>query len=48
MWLVGKMVGSRLTPEDEFAGLDMGEIGVTGYGADGGHPLSPEATTMVR
>jgi Amt family ammonium transporter len=48
MWVVGKIVGSRSTPEDEFAGLDLGEIGVAGYGADGGHTLSPEATTMLR
>ena len=48
MWIVNKIVGSRSTPEDEFAGLDLGEIGVAGYGTDGGHVLSPEAGTMVR
>jgi ammonium transporter, Amt family len=48
MWIVGKICGSRSTPEDEFAGLDLGEVGVAGYGTDGGHQLSPEATTMVR
>jgi Amt family ammonium transporter len=48
MWIVNKVTGNRSTPEDEFAGLDMGEIGVAGYSAEGGHVLSPEATTMLR
>jgi len=43
MFVVGKLVGNRSTPEDEFAGLDLGEIGVGGYGTDGGRAAAPEA-----
>ena len=42
MKLVGKLVGNRSTEEDEVAGLDLGEIGVTGYGVDGNHAFPPE------
>ena len=43
MFLVNKLCGSRSTPEDEFAGLDLGEIGVGGYGTDGSRTAAPEA-----
>ena len=43
MIVVGKLVGNRSSAEDEFAGLDLGEIGVAGYGSEGGRAAAPEA-----
>jgi Amt family ammonium transporter len=43
MFVVNKICGSRSTPEDEFAGLDLGEIGVAGYGTEGSRAAAPEA-----
>jgi Amt family ammonium transporter len=37
MTVVGKLVGNRSKEEDEARGLDLGEIGVPGYG-DGALP----------
>jgi Amt family ammonium transporter len=35
-WVVGKIVGNRVSAEDEIAGLDIPEMGVHGYSADPG------------
>jgi Amt family ammonium transporter len=35
-WLIGKLVGNRVSAEDEVAGLDIPEMGVHGYSADPG------------
>jgi Amt family ammonium transporter len=38
-WLIGKLVGNRVTAEAEIAGLDLPEMGVLGYSSDPGpHP----------
>ncbi len=35
-WAIGKLVGNRVSVEDEVAGLDIPEMGVHGYSADPG------------
>jgi Amt family ammonium transporter len=40
--IIGKLVGNRVTAEDEMQGLDIPEMGVAGYTAEPGH-LIPEA-----
>ena len=35
-WLIGKLVGNRVSAEDEVNGLDLPEMGVLGYSADAG------------
>jgi Amt family ammonium transporter len=35
-WIIGKLVGNRVSVEDEVAGLDIPEMGVHGYSADPG------------
>jgi Amt family ammonium transporter len=35
-WIVGKIVGNRVSAEDEIAGLDLPEMGVHAYSADPG------------
>ncbi|MFO0584201.1 MAG: ammonium transporter [Anaeromyxobacter sp.] len=43
-WIIGKLVGNRVSVEDEVAGLDIPEMGVIGYTTDAG-PLPVGATT---
>ncbi len=54
--VIGKVVGNRVTAEDEVAGLDVPEMGVPGYAADAGPHLgvakaqleaSPEAVAAT-
>jgi Amt family ammonium transporter len=35
-WLIGKLVGNRVSAEDEVGGLDLPEMGVIGYSVDAG------------
>src|SRR5512136_436132 len=35
-WIIGKLVGNRVSAEDEVSGLDLPEMGVLGYSADAG------------
>lgn len=43
-FLVGKLAGNRVTPEDEVSGLDLPEMGVLGYAPDAGaHLGTPRA-----
>jgi len=35
-WIIGKLVGNRVSVEDEVAGLDIPEMGVHGYSAEPG------------
>jgi Amt family ammonium transporter len=35
-WIIGKLVGNRVSAEDEMTGLDIPEMGVHGYSADPG------------
>jgi ammonium transporter, Amt family len=35
-WAIGKMVGNRVSEQDELGGLDMPEMGVHGYSSDPG------------
>jgi Amt family ammonium transporter len=35
-WIIGKVVGNRVSAEDEIAGLDLPEMGVHGYSTDPG------------
>jgi Amt family ammonium transporter len=35
-WIIGKLVGNRVSLEDEVNGLDIPEMGVLGYSTDGG------------
>jgi len=42
LWVIGKLVGNRVSAEDEISGLDIPEMGVAGYTAEPGHHI-PEA-----
>ena len=51
-FLIGKLVGNRISAEDEINGADLGEMGVLGYAPDAGPhlgvaPRSPEAVGVV-
>ena len=35
-YVIGKLVGNRISAEDEIAGADIGEMGVVGYDFGGG------------
>ena len=37
LWLIGRLVGNRAVAEDEIAGLDVPELGMTGYVNEGVH-----------
>jgi Amt family ammonium transporter len=43
LWLVDKVVGLRVAPDEEVLGLDLGEYGETGYMLDlfSGSPIQP-------
>jgi Amt family ammonium transporter len=41
-WIIGKIVGNRISAEDEVNGADLGEMGVLGYNLDPG-PLPAAA-----
>jgi Amt family ammonium transporter len=34
LWLIGKLVGNRVSPEDELSGLDIPEMGLLAYPDD--------------
>src|SRR6266545_1177851 len=38
-WIIGKVVGNRISAEDEINGADLGEMGVLGYAPDAGPHL---------
>ncbi|MGE5185176.1 MAG: ammonium transporter [Acidobacteriota bacterium] len=40
--LIGKLVGNRVSEEDEVAGLDIPEMGVAGYATEAGTPIAGE------
>ncbi|MBK8479570.1 MAG: ammonium transporter [Proteobacteria bacterium] len=40
-WLIDKLVGNRVTAEDEINGLDLSEMGIFGYAPDGGPHVGP-------
>lgn len=40
MWAIGKLVGNRVSAEDEVSGLDLPEMGVQGYADDPSAPTS--------
>lgn len=42
-WLIGKLMGNRVAPEIELAGLDVPEMGVDGYIGDPGIAMPDEA-----
>lgn len=42
-WLIGRVIGNRVSPEVELAGLDVPEMGVDGYIGDPGISLPDEA-----
>jgi Amt family ammonium transporter len=42
-WLIGKLIGNRVSAETEMAGLDVPEMGVDGYVGDPGIQLPDEA-----
>jgi Amt family ammonium transporter len=50
-FVIGKLVGNRISAQDEIAGADLGEMGVLGYAPDAGaHPGTaprPEEPTPV-
>ena len=31
LWLIGRLVGTRVSADDEIAGLDVPELGMSGY-----------------
>jgi Amt family ammonium transporter len=41
-YVIGKIVGNRVSVEDEVAGLDLPEMGVFGYSSDGGPSVAGE------
>ncbi|MDA8139390.1 MAG: ammonium transporter [Desulfobacteraceae bacterium] len=46
--LIGKLVGNRVTAEDEIAGLDLPEMGVLGYASESGpQPKGMELAAMT-
>jgi Amt family ammonium transporter len=46
-YVIGKIVGNRISAEDEIAGADIGEMGVLGYDFGGG-PMSGVAPVQPR
>ncbi len=48
-FVIGKVVGNRISAEDEITGADMGEMGVLGYAPDAGPHLgvSPRSAEAV-
>jgi Amt family ammonium transporter len=42
MFVVGKLVGNRVSEQSELDGLDIDEMGLPGYAAEPGHPVPPE------
>ena len=47
IYIIGKVVGNRISKEDEIEGADVGEVGVPGYHVESGHPF-PEAASSAR
>jgi len=48
LYVIGKLVGNRVSAEDEIAGLDIPEMGVHGYApAEAGHAIAPEAASAA-
>jgi Amt family ammonium transporter len=48
-WVIGKLVGNRVSSETEIAGLDLPEMGVLGYSSDPGpHPGTEHEVPMAR
>jgi Amt family ammonium transporter len=45
-WLIGRLIGNRVSPEAELAGLDVPEMGVDGYIGDPGIQLPDEAASI--
>jgi ammonium transporter, Amt family len=43
LFVIGRLVGNRVDPEDEVMGLDVPETGIEAYPADGSARLSPQA-----
>jgi Amt family ammonium transporter len=43
LFVINKLVGNRVSADDEITGLDIPEMGVHGYGSEVGHPAPPEA-----
>jgi Amt family ammonium transporter len=47
-WILGKLVGNRVSAEDEILGLDLPEMGVLGYSNDPGpHPGTEHAPLVA-
>ena len=46
-WIIGKLVGNRVAPEDEITGLDIPEMGVHGYSTDPGPAVGVEHREAV-
>jgi ammonium transporter, Amt family len=47
-YVIGKIVGNRVSAEDEMAGLDVPEMGIEGYAREAGHTSAlPEAATKA-
>ncbi|MBM4362737.1 MAG: ammonium transporter [Deltaproteobacteria bacterium] len=42
-WAIGRLVGNRVSAEDEHAGLDLPEMGIEGYPEQVVHPFAPAA-----
>ena len=45
-YVIGKIVGNRISAEDEVNGADLGEMGVLGYDFGGGATHGVSARTM--
>jgi len=45
--VIGKLVGNRVSAEDEDAGLDIPEMGVPGYATEAGAPIPGEPSATV-
>jgi hypothetical protein len=46
--LIGKLMGNRVSAEDELGGLDVAEMGMEGYAMETGRYHSDDESTPVR
>ena len=45
-WVVGRTVGNRASADDEIAGLDVPELGMTGYVNEGVHATATRSSDI--
>jgi ammonia channel protein AmtB len=45
--VVDKLIGNRVTAEEEVNGLDLSDLGIDGYATEAGHTVAPEAGSVA-